>query len=292
MSINKKDNKNSETKKRRQYVKNLVKSIKQLRSERKTAEPRTGRRKPSGKVASLFLYFGVIALASSLISNSSILAFIGLSFLLWGGLFLYARPAKYVREDILDSTAKPYLTNLEKILTELHFEGKGIHLPPGHLKEPKESVVFVPLKMEIRIPPAEDVAKGRVFLNPEGAFLIAPGQGLLNLYEKKLGLDFSRTNLNELKNNLHKLLIEDLEILDSLEIDYEENRVHVKMMLSAFKGLCNQLNFNICSRLGCPLCSSIAGALAKVTGKAVIIEEDNLSPDGKTVEVWYRFIQG
>src|SRR4030042_3355227 len=136
--------------------------------------------------------------------------------------------------------------------------------------------------MEIRIPPAEDAAKGRIFLNPEGAFLIAPGQGLLNLYEKKLGLDFSKTNLNDLKNRLHKLLIEDLEILDSLEIDYKENRVHVKMMLSAFKGLCSQLNSNICSRLGCPLCSSIACAFAKVTGKAVIIEEDKLSPDGKT----------
>ncbi|MEM1589555.1 MAG: hypothetical protein QW175_03965, partial [Candidatus Bathyarchaeia archaeon] len=44
--------------------------------------------------------------------------------------------------------------------------------------------------------------------------------------------------------------------------------------------------------LGCPIASAIACALAKVSGKMVMILRDNMSADGKTLEVWYRLMEG
>lgn len=296
MSSEKKENiENAETKNRQQYVANLEKTVQWPQDERKRSisKPLRRRRKPPRKVAYTFLFFGIIALVSSIIYNSSILALIGLGLTLCGGLFLYVRAARYVKEDVLDSTAISSLMIIDKILTELNYKGKGIYLPPRHLKELKESIVFVPARKEVLIPPAKDVAQGKLFLNPHGICLTTPGQGLLTLYEEKLGTDLSKTNLNYLKNNLPKLLIEDLEILEDLEIEEQGDKVHVKMRLSAYKGLCSQVRkqTDICSRLGCPLCSSIAGALAKATDKAVVIERNEVSSEGKTVEKWYSLMK-
>jgi len=266
-----------------------------LGTKRKASTPQFAghRRRRSGRVGYLLLFFGAISLASSIIYNSSILAFIGLGLTLWGSLFLFVKPTKYVKLNVFDSTTLSSLKNIDKILTELNYQGQGIHLPPRHLKELKEGVVFVPMNKGTLIPREEDVAKEKICMNLDGICLTPPGQGLLNLYEKELGTDLSKTNLNYLRNNLPRLLVEDLEILEAFEINEQDDKVYVKMKGSVYQGLCNHLrnNAKICSRLGCPLCSSIACALAKVIGKAVILESSELLSDGKTVETWYRLIQ-
>ena len=240
----------------------------------------------------IFLGFGIIALALSIICNTSILAFIGLGLTLWGGLFLFVRPVRYVQADLLDSTAISSLLAIDKILTELNCQGKGIHLPPRRLEEFKEGVVFVPMKEKILLPQTKDVSQGKVYLK-DGICLTPSGQGLLTLYEKRLGKDLSKTDIDSLETNLSKLLIEDLELFEDLEIDRHGERVHVKTRGSIHESLCSQVRkrTNICSRLGCPICSSIACALAKVTGKAVIIERNEISTDGKTIETWYRLVE-
>jgi hypothetical protein len=47
---------------------------------------------------------------------------------------------------------------------------------------------------------------------------------------------------------------------------------------------------NICGSLGCPLCSSIASAIAKATGKPIVIEKDLASEDGQ-IEITYRLLE-
>jgi hypothetical protein len=271
-----------------------AKTIQQLAVERKAPKMRLQRHKRRflGKIGYVFIFFGISALASSIIYNSSILAFIGLGLTLWGGLFLFIKPTKYVKSSVFDSTTLSLLTNIDKILTELNYQGQAVHLPPRHLKELKEGVVFIPMN-EGTVIPREEVTKGKIFMNPEGICLTSPGQGLLNLYEKELRTDLSKRDLNYLKTNLPRILIEDLEILEDLEISEQNDKVFVKITGSVYQGLCNHLrnNTRICSRLGCPLCSSIACALAKATGKAVAIEKNKLSTDGKIVEIWYRLIK-
>ena len=272
-----------------------AKTNKQLQSEREAPKIklRGHKHKLLDKVGYIFLSFGIIAIASSIIYNSSILAFIGLGLTLWGGLFLFIKPVRYVKAYLLDSTAISSLTAIDKILTELNYHGQGIHLPPRHLKELKENVVFIPAKKGTMKPPIKKTVSGKVFLNPKGICLTPPGQGLLTLYEKKLGTDLSKTNVNYLKNNLPKILIEDLEILEDLEIDKQDDKVYVKIEGSAYRNLCTQVRnrTKICSRMGCPLCSSIASALAKATGRAVAIERNEISSDGKTIKTWYRIIE-
>jgi len=237
---------------------------------------------------------GAIALLCSILFESSILAFIGLGLTFWGALLLYIKPARHVKADLLDSTAASSLATISQIIADLDFRGKALYLPPRYLKEIKAGRVYIPSEEVQTIPAVEEVAEEKVFLkNPKGICLNPPGLGLANLYEKELGKDFAKADLNYLQNNLPKLFIEDLEIAEDLEINPENDVIHVKITGSIYQDLCNEARKlpNVCNSIGCPLCSSIAIALTRATGKPIALEKNEISPDGKTIEIYYRTLK-
>ncbi len=252
------------------------------------------KRKPSGTVGYILLLLGTIALVLSILYTSSILAFIGLALTLWGPLLLYIKPTRYVKASLLDPTAMALLTTIDRVIADFNCKGKPIYLPPRSLKEFKAGKVFIPLKKELIIPPAEEVTEERVFLkNPRGICVTSPGIGLTNLYEDELGTDFTRVDLEYLEANLPQLFTEGLEMAKEFEINTQGDLIHVKVNDHIYKDLCDQARRlpNICSALGCPLCSSIATALTRATKKPVIIENNKPSPDGKTIEIYYRILE-
>ena len=257
-------------------------------------EPRKHKRALPEKVAYILLLIGTLALVVSIFYSSSTLAFIGLGLTFWGALLLFIKPTKYVKTSLLDSTAISSLTSLNQIITELNLRGKAIYLPPKHLKETKGGTLFIPSKKELIIPSAEEAAEEKVFLkNPKGIRLTPPGLALTNLYEKELRKDFAKVNLNYLQNNLPKLFIENLEIAEDFEMNIEGDTIQVKIRGSIYNDLCNEVRklSNICSSFGCPLCSSIAVALTRAAGKPVLVENIEVSDDGKTIEAHYRLVE-
>jgi hypothetical protein len=116
---------------------------------------------------------------------------------------------------------------------------------------------------------------------------------LSRLFERTLGTSFMKVDLQYLEQNIPKLLIEDLEIAQKVEIKIENRRVHVRMENSIFKNLWKEaikLPHLWCS-LGDPLVSAIACALTKATGKPVIIEKNQISNEGQTIDIEYRILE-
>jgi hypothetical protein len=245
-------------------------------------------------VSYVLLLSGAIALITAIVYPSSILAFTGLGLTFWGALLLYIKPTKYVKTSLLDSTTISSLKTIDQIITDLDYKGKAIYLSPRYLNELKGGKVFIPSKKGLVIPPLEELAEQKVFIkNAKGMCLTPPGLDLANLYENELGKDFAEVDLNYLQNNLPKLFVEDLEIAEDLEINTENNTVRAKITGSINKGLCNDVRKlpNICGSVGCPLCSSIAIALTRATGKNIIIEKTEVPKDGETIETNFRLLE-
>jgi len=252
------------------------------------------KRKPSEIIGYMLLLFGATSLTVSIIYESPILAFIGLGLTFWGALLLFIRPTKLVKVTLLGSTALSSLTTIDRIINDLKYEGKAIYLPQRYLRELKGGTIFIPFKKEIITPTVEEVADEKIFLeNPNGICLTPPGLSLTNLYEKELGKDFAKVNFNYLQNNLPKLFIEDLEIAKDLKMNIKGDVIQVKITGSIYTELCKEARKlqNICCSLGCPLCSSVAIALTRATGKPIIIEKADFSEDNKTIEVNYKMIE-
>ena len=274
----------------------ISKGIQRLESEKEMLrlELWKHKKKPSGTAGYVLLLLGATALASSIVYVSSILAFIGLGLAFWGALLLFARPVRYVKSSLLDSTGYSSLVTVDRMMADLNYKGRGIYLPPRYLRDLKEGTVFVPSEEEVIMPTVEEVAQERVFLeNPKGVCLTPPGLGLTNLFERELGTSFAKVDLNYLRNHLPKLFIEGLEIAEDFEMNIRSNTIHVRITGSVYNDLCREVRKlpNVCGSIGCALCSSVACALTRATGKPVVIEENQPSRDGKTIGAYYKILE-
>jgi hypothetical protein len=219
----------------------------------------------------------------------------------WGALFFFIKPVRYVQSSLLDSTAISTYTTIDRIVKDLKFKGKSYYIPPypkevylpEYLKGLKETVVFISADTG-GMPSMEELAKSKFFLeNPNGICVAPPGLGLLTRFEKELRKDFAKLQLNELCESLPPIIVEGLQLAKEMEMKVDADQVYVKMLDSTYKSLyITEENLKSIHSLGCPIASAIACAIAKVTGKMVTIEKDNVSPDGQTIEVWYHFIEG
>lgn len=245
-------------------------------------------------VVYLLLSMGSIAIVLSFIFTSFILAFAGLGLTFWSVLLVFLKTTKYVKAELFEATPISSLRSIDQVIAHFNCQGKGIYLPQSSLKELKGGKVFIPMReSEFVVPPAEEVAEEEILLvNPHGICLTPSGLSLVNLFEKELETDFSRVDVDYLLRNLPKLFIEDLEIAEDFEMNLVRDMVHVRITGSVFNNMCREVRefSHACKSFACPLCSSIACALAKATGKPIAIEKSDLSEDGRVIQVYYLII--
>lgn len=270
----------------------LAKKIQELEKEKESLrrEVWKTRKRPSTIAGYGMAAIGAVSLLSSVIFASTVLAFIGLGLAFWGVLLLFIRPRKYVRSELMDSTALSSLRTIDRLITSLGYSQKGIYIPAPN---PEKTVVFVPSAPLKRIPRAEEIEKETFSKTPDGVTMVPPGIALANLFERELGVEFSKCTLETLRERLPKLLIEDLEMVQDFAMDVNGNSVRLKFTESIYEDFCRNLktSTSVCSSLGCPICSAMACVLAQATGKPVGFHEDTFSPDGRTVESEYRILE-
>jgi hypothetical protein len=286
----------TEIKKPTETLEDLLRENELLKSELQKS-----RQTPSSRIGIGFLVFGAIVLSASVAISSSILAFIGLGLTFWGGLFLFTRPFKFVRSTILDSIAVSAYTTIDRITEDLGYRGKPIYIPPypkeaylpEYLKGLKEMTVFISSGARTAIPTIEEMAKKQFLLtNPKGICIAPPGYGLVNLLERELKTEFTQIDMDQLCSILPTVIVNNLELAREFEMNLEDDIVHIKVVDSVYAALyLSDQGVRSIHSMGCPLTSAVACALAKTTGKLVVIIKDAISPDSKTIEVWYQTLE-
>jgi len=282
----------------------IVETLQLLQSENEALKQELlrYRRLPTSKIGFSLLIIGSLVLVASFVTTSTVLAFIGLGLTFWGALFLFAKPIKFVRSTLLDSTALSSYTTIDRITDDLNYKGKPIYIPPypkeaylpEYLKGLKEMVVFISARDITTMPPIEEMAKKQFLVkNPKGICVTPPGSGLVGLFEKELRTDFTRIDLEGLFNSLPRVIMNNLELASNFEIDTDKELIHAKITDSAYKDLYSkEYKLKSVHSVGCPLASAVACALAETTGKLVIIAKSFISPDLKIIDVWYQTAEG
>ncbi|MCJ7714635.1 hypothetical protein MUO66_09305 [Candidatus Bathyarchaeota archaeon] len=251
------------------------------------------------------LSIGALSLIVSIILVSQILALIGICLIFWGAILLYIQPEEYTKKVLLDAVMPLSFETLNQIINERGYRGKAIYLPPKYFEDPETNKAYLPKRLDEKPPEANLILtqENQFFLNyPEGILFTPPGAQLTKLFEKRLGISFAQVNLDYVKQNLPKLFIEDLEIAENLEIEINPSNlstektgtkydiIHVRITNSIFKKMFkeNPKLSQIYNTIGSPLSSAIACALAKVTGKPLIIDDIQSYKDGNIIEVNYK----
>lgn len=236
---------------------------------------------------SIMLTLGILLTAISVFVFSSFMAILGVTLIFWAVVLLYIAPSKQVSLSLFNASSD--LENVERILIESNCKEKGIYLPPRSLKDPEKSLVYVPCNREFTLPKPEDITD-KLFLKEKNGLLLTPPGFLLSLlFEQELETSLIQTNIVQMQKILPKLLVESLEIAERVDIEVNETRVYVKVAGSVFDGICRQTYSlpHTHEQVGCILTSAIACALAKSSGKPVIIQKESNDSETKTLEIEY-----
>jgi len=269
-----------------------------------SAERKPKQRLNLTKVTSLvMLCLGAIALIVSIVHGSSALALIGLGLTFWSVILIYVRNEEYVRKIVLDAILLSQTETLNQICKELDFRGTQVYLPPKYFKDPETTKIFVPKEANAQLPTPEQIQEqeNQLFVcwvqklgdrtkTLPGILATPSGAELAKLFAKTLETSFTKTDLKYLERKLPGLLVEDLEIAQGFEMKTENNKAQIKTTKTVFDvpyKASTTPTGDQASR--CVLCSAVACALAKATGKPVTIEQVQYSAETKTLEATFTF---
>ncbi len=284
-------------------AKQLVQSVDELQKETQSLKKQiqTLNRNSTIRISIGFAIPGILSLTLSIVTESQVLAFIGLGLTFWGALFYLVRPIAYVRGSLLSTTATTFYQITDRIIKDLNIKGEGIYVPPypkevylpQHLIGLKETIFFLSQDANQAAPSIEEMATGKfVTKNPKGVILIPPGSSFMDQIEKLLRTDITKMNLEDLCITLPQLIQENFQLAKEIEMKTENNQIHLKTTDSIYKNLYRQDNLKSVQLLGDPLTSAVACTIARATGKQITIQNINVSPDTQTIETTFQLAEG
>jgi hypothetical protein len=235
----------------------------------------------------ILLSLGIGAVLVSVLYASAYLAILGIAIIFSDSLLFYLTPTKHIPLIYLDTLANGCQNNVERILSEFDLSEKGIYLPPKNLNSFDSSLIFIPNGPKSSLPGPGEI-NGRILSkNKNGVFLTPIGLGLVQLFEKELGMSLTKTNLKDLQITLPKVMIEYLQLAEKVEIVPEKDKITINIVGSLLGGVCQQTNIlpNTHTQIGCMLSSALACALAKSTGKPIIIQKEVTKKETKTTSI-------
>jgi hypothetical protein len=241
----------------------------------------------------LLVVIGFILLVSFVFYSAFYLATLTIlivTFIFWGFMLFHNSSSKYVLSTLLNATND--LSNIERILTEANTNQKGVYLPPKKLKNPESSLVFIPEEATKALPEAQESHMNLLPKEKNGVFLTPPGFSLSRLFEIELKYSFTKIDLSSIQSVLLNVMVEKMDIADDVKIEIQGNSINVEVTNSVLEGLCQQTQdlARTHNQVGCVLSSSIACALAKASGKPIIIQKETKRPQTKITQIEY-FIQ-
>lgn len=238
------------------------------------------------KAATFFmLVLGVLLVVISAFYVSSFLEILGVAIVIWGLILLFITPSKHVPLTLLNAVAASANSNVERVLAQTNFAGKGRYLPPTYLRDFESSIIFIPENSKQCLPRPEEVVEEKMFAESENLmFLTPPGLALSKLFEKEVGTSFVKTDLAFVERKLPKVLVEDMELAEGAEVQVQGDKVSVELSNSVLSQICEETRSlpSTHSQVGCLLSSAVACVLAKASGKVVTIQSEELTDDGVT----------
>jgi len=169
-----------------------------------------------------------------------------------------------VEEDVSLASLRSGVLSYHEILEDLEVADKGVHVPPT--RDLTESKVYVPAGEIDSLPALYDeitvvsLGKGKV-----GMSIDPPGLPLLKEAKQRLEYDIESGGLESGRECMGHLS-EGMGLAKSFSIRREDGKVKVRITHGRYFEYCDDLrdiSTDICTRTGCPICSSYLTAAAQ-----------------------------
>jgi hypothetical protein len=212
----------------------------------------------------------------------------GITVIVLAVLLYFLSPARFLRAEVADAVALSNARNLDRVLSSLLIDQKGIYIPAEKVGA---TWLFLPVSGDSKVNIVLPRAPGGIFVMPDGGakgvLVEPPGYGLLAL-AREAGATFTDEGL---ENEIRDALENSMELAGSVSVKREGDTVLVSMGDLADAGMCavvRKESPRICTQTGCPVCSFVACMIAEGTGRTVRIE--NVDVRSKAVNATFRLL--
>ena len=234
-------------------------------------------------MGSLIIAMGIYLI---IFQNETVYLKIGFGAIFIGLYAIFIITEKTIPKKLDDAQLLSNMELLYSLTNNLDLKGNGLYIPAGGSLSKER--VFIPVQEEEKynLPALDDEM---VFVTGTsgsslGVVFVPPGLGLLELYEKEMGIKIENIDIDELEQNL-QIMIYGLGLIKDLSIKREDNKfIRVKIKHSAYQDICEKIKNRgkICRQTCCPICSSILCAITRSLGKKVRIQKVDIKDNGIT----------
>jgi hypothetical protein len=243
------------------------------------------RSRPRGRFGYLLLMVGFVLVALSIDLDNYLIGFLSLTLIFMGGLFLYVRPTKFLQQSIAEYNLRESQEICKKIVAEQDYRGIPTYMANLSVIDSGDVDLFIG-KMSGEIIPKTNTVEGtQNFIGSDFIKMTPLGLGLCKLIEDESRLNFSVTRQEYLMNIIRKIIIEDLELANKLDIRVNENKINFKIQKPALPELAN-VGIGIHGFLT----SAIACCVAKSSNQPVIIENYSEARNGEEISFDIKII--
>jgi hypothetical protein len=232
----------------------------------------------------LAVLLGIATIALSLFFDSYFLTIFGIALLFWSIILYYITPTKQIPIIFLEESVTAHIENIERIIQEYNLEHKGVYLPPKNLKKVESSLIFFPKSSNlVDLPNPEEITNKLYSIQREGIFLVPPGFGIMRSIESVLHISFLKIDIQNLQIMLPKIIVEQFELAEDMDISLENDKVNMRIIGSVFSSVLKQTDNKSLTQnqVGSPLSSALACILAKVLDCPIIFENETINFDKK-----------
>ncbi len=237
---------------------------------------------------------GAVCLTLSYLSSSTILTFIGLGLTLWGLLLIYVTQPSSIPRKVFDVLSFSMLKSIDAIVNELYDGDSVLHFYHTDRNGLAQGYIYFTHRPNGAVRNHVQLNSQEISQNdPDGTFIIfSPSQGLLDLFEKELNVNLAKIDFPFLERTLPDILVEDLKLVDHFLIEANDDTFAIRFSGEPSVHLCRLINekSKIGYRIGCPVCSVLALALSKFTGRPIRIKQTITEGDGSNIRTVYEKI--
>jgi hypothetical protein len=238
---------------------------------------------------------GAGCLTISYLSSSVILTFIGLGLTLWGLLLFYISQPRSIPRKVFDVLSFSMLRSIDAIVDELYHGESVVHFYDADRNGLAKGYIYFAHKPSGAVRNYVQFNSQEISQNDlDGTFILSPSQGLLDLFEKELKVNLAKIDFPFLERTLPDILVEELKLVDYFLIEANDDTFAIRFSGEPSVHLCRLINekSKIGYRIGCPVCSVLALALSKSTGRPIRIKQTITEGDGSsTIRTVYEKIR-
>ncbi len=226
------------------------------------------------------------------------MAFVGLGLTFWGAVLSLTRNGRYVETRLLDGAAHSTYATIDRVLNQQGGANHAYYLPaypgnvsmPEYMKNLKDPTVYIAEGYDGK-PSLDDLSEGRFFSSKKsgGFYICSPGSGILDAVERILKVDLTKVSPSDLCDVLPKCLTETLNLAKDAQLTLNAQGAHFKATGMPYDSLYVDSKPRSVSVLGCPVVGAVASALAKSSGKIVLVGEQ-MTFAQNTVSVQLNFV--